>query len=366
MSESPLLKAVKERRTLLCVGAGGVGKTTLSASLALSGALQNRRSLVCTIDPARRLASALGLSQLGNAETPIPADRLSSAGLPSTLPLFAMMLDMKQTWDEFIERNAAPEDRERILGSRFYRSLSSVLAGSQEYIAMEKLWELRRERDYELLVLDTPPTAHALDFLSAPTRVLDFLGSDAVRLLLTPALSAGKFGLSFLTRGGTLTRGLSRFTGTALLQELAGFMLALSGLQERFRSRAEQVKELLADAGTAFVIVTGASSERLDEALSFHHHLRAQGHPVVAVVVNRVHTAPDSVDVAAQDLSSALRAKVKLTLEEAQALAARDGEGLARLRAAIAPTPIVQVPQFESDVHELIALERTARYLTES
>ncbi len=168
-----------------------------------------------------------------------------------------MMLDMKQTWDDLITRYAPPDKRERILYNRFYQSLSSALAGSQEYIAMEKLWELRNRRDYELIVLDTPPTAHALDFLEAPNRVLDFLDNEAAKWLLTPALAAGKFGLSLFNLGGSyVAKTLSKFTGTETLQELSGFMLAIASMNESFRERARGVRELLEAKQTGFVLVT--------------------------------------------------------------------------------------------------------------
>jgi anion-transporting ArsA/GET3 family ATPase len=364
MTDSPLLAAVRARRVLLCVGAGGVGKTTVSASLALLGAHEERRSLVCTIDPAKRLASALGLRQLGNNVAPIPPEQLAAAGLPKDLPLFAMMLDMKQTWDDFIERHASPEDRQKIFSNRFYRSLSSVLAGSQEYIAMEKLWQLRQERDYPLVVLDTPPASHALDFLDAPGRVLGFLGGEAARLLLAPAVAAGKLGLSLFKRGGFVARSLARFTGTEMLQELANFMLVLGGLEGSFRTRARQVQELLLDPGTAFVIVTSPAPERLAEALRLHAHLREHGYPVAAVVANRTHRPPPSgLDGELAGMRSDLRQKVERTRDEQRAQAARDHEGLTALARAVAPTPLVQVPQMSADVHELRGLEETARYL---
>src|SRR5262249_45224610 len=158
----------------------------------------------------------------------------------------AMMLDMKQTWDELIERQAPPDKRSRILNNRFYQSLSTALAGSQEYIAMEKLWQLRSQRDYGVIVLDTPPTPHALAFLDAPNRILDFLENEAAKWLLTPALAAGKVGLQLFNLGGSyVAKTISKLTGTETLQELSNFMLAMSGLNQGFRERAHDVKQLL-------------------------------------------------------------------------------------------------------------------------
>lgn len=231
---------------------------------------------------------------------------------------------------------------------------------------MEKLWQLRRERDYPLIVLDTPPTTHALEFLEAPNRVLDFLGNDAARVLLTPALAAGKFGLSFFKKGGLIGKSLSRFTGTELLSELANFMLVLGGLQNSFRARARQVQELLADEGTAFVLVTGPSPERMDEAVQFHEVLRSRGHRVAAVVVNRCHWVPPAeIPAELARLAPALADKVEKTRQEQRALAERDRAGIEALQEAVAPTPLAQVPQMSADVHDLGGLGETARYLTD-
>lgn len=363
--EAVLARTLAEARVLICVGAGGVGKTTVSASLALRSALGGRESLVCTIDPAKRLANALGVGALGNVEARIPDAVVREAGLTPGAPLHAMMLDMKRAWDELITRSASPEVAERIFQSRFYQALSGALAGSQEYIAMEKLWELRSSRGYPLIVLDTPPTAHALDFLDAPDRVLDFLDNDAARWLLDPALRAGKAGLRLFNLGGSFVfKQMARLTGAELLQELANFMLALSSLNDRFRERARAVKSLLADPQTAFVLVTGAAPERHDETVRFHSLLKANGMRPVAVVVNRVHVAPGAGEAAlAATLPSPLREKVLRTLEERATLAARDRAGIASLAGKVAGTPLLQVPRFEEDVHDLRALAGTARYL---
>lgn len=364
-TDQPLVEAVQRRDVLICVGSGGVGKTTVAASIALRAAVDGKSALVCTIDPARRLANSLGLSQLGNAEARIAGDKLVAAGLPPGAPLFAMMLDIKQTWDEFIERHAPPNRREQILSSRFYRSLSTTLAGSQEYIAMEMLWQLRAHRDYGLIVLDTPPTAHALDFLDAPNRVLDFLDNDASRWLLAPALTAGKLGLQLFNWGGSyIAKTISKLTGDETLQELASFMLAISGMNESFRQRARQVRALLAAERTAFVLVVGPNLEGLDEAVHFHTLLQQNHMAVAAVVVNRVQLPPRATDWSeAAALEPMLRHKVEATLGERQAAAAQDEEAIAQIRSRCEPTPLIQVPRFSLDVHDLAGLWRTSRFL---
>jgi anion-transporting ArsA/GET3 family ATPase len=327
--------------------------------------VEGRSSLVCTIDPARRLANSLGLVALGNQEMQVPATALEPLGVRPKSTLHAMMLDMKQTWDDLITRFAPPEQRERILSNRFYQSLSTALAGSQEYIALEKLWELRRRSEYELIVLDTPPTAHALDFLDAPNRILDFLDNEAAKWLLTPALKAGKIGLSLFNLGSSyVLKTLSKLTGGETLQELSAFMLALSSLNEGFRERARGVRDLLKDANTGFVLVTGPHPERLDEVTHFRTLLKQNQMEVLALVVNRVHPRPPpSLWDDAARLTKSRRTKVEETLNELKVLAEQDAAAIAQLSAACPDTPLIQVPRFELDVHDLTALWRTSRYL---
>jgi anion-transporting ArsA/GET3 family ATPase len=263
---------------LVCVGSGGVGKTTLAAAVALREARAGRKVLCCTIDPARRLADSLGLSALSQTETEIPLQGSAPAGRLDEESdgakggqLFAMMLDLKRSWDELILAVAKrPEDAERIFRNRYYQELSTSLAGSQEYAALAKLYQLWKERDYDLIVLDTPPTAQALDFLEAPDRILDFLDNPAARLLLTPALSAGKVGFKLLSLGsGTVLKNISRFTGVETLQQLAEFMLELSSMYDDFKGRAAEVKRLLQSDEARFLLVTALSEPSVDEALQF-------------------------------------------------------------------------------------------------
>jgi anion-transporting ArsA/GET3 family ATPase len=365
MSSSPLSAPLANKRVLVCVGAGGVGKTTVSAALSVQAALSGRSSLVCTIDPARRLANSLGLTELGNTELRIPEETLRKAELTLRAPLFAMMLDMKKSWDGFIERHATEEQREKILANRFYQTISTRLAGSQEYIAMEKLWELRQQNAYDLIVLDTPPTAHALDFLDAPTRVLDFFDNEAARWLLTPALLAGKVGLQVLNLGSSfLTKSLAKLTGAETLQELASLLLATSSIHGTFRDRAKDVRALLAAPETAFVLVTAPHSERLSETIRFHALLKDNRMEVAAIVVNRVHVAAGAPErQAAEALPRPLRDKVLVTLDEVARLTAEDARALAELEAKCAPTPLVRIPRFDADVHDLAGLAHTARFL---
>ncbi len=361
----PLAEALRSRGVVVCVGPGGVGKTTLAAALALQGAALGRNSLVCTIDPARRLASALGLAELGNLARPISAAELRAADIRLAAPVEAMMLDMKQSWDELIARSAPPQQRDRILANRFYQSLSSALAGSQEYIALEKLWELHASGKHQLVVLDTPPTAHARDFLDAPARVIDFLGTDTAKWLLKPALRGAKLGFRLVGLGGNLiSRTLSGIVGGQTLADLAAFLLAMSSLNDEFQERARAVSALLASEETVVVLVTGPAAERREEAVRFHQSLLEQHLNVAAVVVNQVHAGVGPEEAAASTrLPEPLRGKLERTISEANSLAQADAHGVRVLREAVAPTPLLTVPRFPGEVHDLGALWRAGAYL---
>jgi len=367
-------ESIAARRIVVCVGSGGVGKTTVAAAIALERAVAGARALVCTIDPARRLANALGLTSLGNVETPVPAHKFAEAGLAPRGQLFAMMLDVKRTWDDLVTRHAPdPARRERILRNRLYQQMSSALAGSQEYMAMEKLYELATDRDYDLIVLDTPPTAHALDFLDAPERILDFLGNDTARALLAPAIGAGRLGLRLAQLGGGyIAKTLGRFTGQATLADLGEFLQGFQGMYDGFKERAAAVRALLARRDVGFVLVSSPSPVSIDEALAFHERLHAESMPVAGLVVNRV--TPDLWNAAgplptAEELDGPLAAagvldgrfarRLALTLAEHQALAVAERQALGRLLARVS-VPRAVVPRLETDVHDLAGLASLA------
>jgi len=365
------------RRIVVCVGSGGVGKTTVAAAIALDRALAGGRALVCTIDPARRLANALGLSSLGNVESRVPDHKFADAGLRPKGELHAMMLDVKRTWDDLVTRHAPdPARRERILKNRLYQQMSSALAGSQEYMAMEKLFELATDRDYDLIVLDTPPTAHALDFLDAPDRILDFLGNDATRALLAPAIGAGKLGLRLAQLGGGyVAKTLARFTGQAALSDLGDFLQGFQGMYEGFKDRAAAVHALLSQPEVGFVLITSPSPVSIDEALAFHERLHAESMPIAGLVANRVTPdlwpgdgplpTPDDLEPALGDAAArngGFARRLASTLGEHQALAAAERRALGRLFEEVA-APHAIVPRLESDVHDLRGLARLAERL---
>jgi anion-transporting ArsA/GET3 family ATPase len=365
--------SLASRRIAVCVGSGGVGKTTVAAALALSRALEGQRTLVCTIDPARRLANALGLSTLGNVESRVPEHKFTEAGLRPRGELHAMMLDVKRTWDDLVTRHAPdPARRDRILRNRLYQQMSAALAGSQEYMAMEKLYELATDRDYDLIVLDTPPTAHALDFLDAPDRIVDFLGNETARTILAPAIGAGKLGLRLAQLGGGyIAKTLARFTGQQVLGDLGDFLQSFSGMYEGFKDRAAAVRSLLSRPEVGFVLVCAPSPVSVDEALAFHERLHAESMPVAGVVVNRLTPDLWRADAPLPDApalrgalgvaggSEDLAARLALTLEEHQALARAERRTIARLLDRTAGARAL-VPRLETDVHDLAGLARLA------
>jgi anion-transporting ArsA/GET3 family ATPase len=375
----PVLESLRSRRVAVVVGSGGVGKTSLAASIALARARQGGRALVCTIDPARRLAAALGLAGLGNTETRIALSPASGPGDAPGGELWAMMLDVKRTWDDLVARHAPDEEtRDRILGNRIYQQISGALAGSQEYMAMEKLFELTTERDYDLVVLDTPPTAHALDFLEAPDRILDFLGNETARRLFAPAVGATRFGARLFQLGGSyVARTLSRFTGSDVLRDVGEFLGQFQVMYDGFKERSAAVREMLTRPEVGFVLVASPSPMSIDEALFFHDHLARAGMPVAAVIANRVTPdlwpgegplpSPGDLATALGEPPGAvgeegLPARLSRTLREHQALARADARELARFFAG-APAPRAAVPRLEGDVHDLSGLDALGRHL---
>src|SRR5712692_1270546 len=283
--------ALLERRVIVVCGSGGVGKTTTAAALGLQAAIKGRRVLVCTIDPSRRLATSLGLSQLSAKPRTLDLRRFAPAEGGA---MAAMVLDTKSTFDAIVMRFAPDEAaRKRILGNRFYQRVSAALAGSHEYMAMEKLLELAADERFDLIVLDTPPTRHALDFLEAPDRLMSFLDTSVLRFFLRPYFEAGRLTLKVATRTGAMAfRLIDRFLGLQFLQDLSEFFLAFEGMYDGFKERAARVHDLLRDEASGFVLVAGPTRAALEEALYFHERLREKRMPFLGFIVNRVHPDP--------------------------------------------------------------------------
>lgn len=377
-----LKRLLAEKKTLIVVGPGGVGKTTTSAAFAVHAARMGLKTLVLTVDPARRLANALGLEELGNHEVRIDPARFAAAGVPlGAGELYGMMLDTKSTFDALIERYApSREVRDKIFANAFYQQASSALAGSQEYMAMEKLYEIREQRSYDLIILDTPPTPNALDFLSAPERLEDFLGSGATGMLMRGMKAAGKVGLGLLKVNAFVLRGLNRFVGTETFLDLLDFIQSFHEMYGGFKDRARRVREILRSSDVAFVIVTSTAPASIDEAGFFHDQLKRSHMPFGAVVVNRVrepNMAPEDLGGLEQHLVATARAtaslkpfdgyRVSRLLERVaracvdyETLAAVDGERLRELRGRFGDdaAKVHPVPHFERDIHDLEGLAR--------
>ena len=358
------------KRVAICAGSGGVGKTTTSAAIAMGLAAQGARVCVVTIDPARRLADALGIEQLGSEPHRVDDARFEGHGITIEGELWAMMLDPKHTFDELIEQ-LAPDERTRdeILANRIYRELSSAVAGSQEFTAVAKLYELHRSGRFDVIVLDTPPSRNALDFLDAPDRLTGFLEGRALRLFLAPSGIAARV----VGRGTSVVFSvLRRVTGVDLMNDLSVFFGALSGVMDGFRERATAVKALLADPATTFLIVTSPEREPVEEAIFFRGKLREAGMPFGGLVINRVHPLAagqesDEADEAAlaAELGGdvALARKVARTLREFRVLAHRDSESIARLTRELHEADPILVPHLDGDVHDVDGLVAVHRHL---
>ena len=358
-----VLDVTGDARVVICAGSGGVGKTTSAAAIAMGLAARGRSVAVVTIDPAKRLADALGLDALGNQPTKVASERFAAAGMPLRGELWAMTLDAKQTFDDLIT-TLAPDERTRaeILDNRIYQQLSGAIAGSQEFTAVAKVHELNTSGQFDVLVLDTPPSRNALDFLDAPDRLMAFFEGRALRLFLTPTGLAARA----LGRGsGFVASALGRLTGVDLIEDLTVFFRALSGLIDGFRERADGVRALLASDETTFLIVTSPEREPAAEALFFHRKLLESGLPFGGLIVNRVHALagdpserPDPAHVARDlepELGARLAAKVARTYAEAVLLAERDAAAIEDLEAALGGRAIL-VPELDGDVHDVAGL----------
>ena len=356
---SPSLRdLVEQRRILVCCGSGGVGKTTTAAALALEAARAGRRAVVVTIDPAKRLADALGLEGLTGTPTRIDGDWSGE--------LWALMLDTKSTFDDLVANNAGDGDQaERILQNRFYRNISGALSGTQEYMAMEKLYELHQQTDFDLVVVDTPPTRNALDFIDAPRRLSRFLDHRLFRMVTSPGRGIVK---AVNVAAQAFLRTVARVVGAEVIDDAIAFFQAFEGMEQGFRERAEAVFHLLSDDDTAFILVASPRRDTIEEARFFATKLGEANIKVRALVVNRMHphfgdglaeaTAERARTFEGTDLGGLYR-----NLADFQLVASREEEHLSGLAEAVAPAPVVRVPFLPTDVHDLGGLTEVASHL---
>jgi anion-transporting ArsA/GET3 family ATPase len=365
MSIAELLEG---KRVCVCGGSGGVGKTTSAAAIALGMAARGAKVAVVTIDPAKRLANALGLEELENEPRRVPARRLQREGLTVAGELWAMMLDPKRTFDELIDRIAPdPERAQEIKENRVYGELSTAVSGSQEFTAVAKLYDLDQEGKFDLLVLDTPPSRNAVDFLEAPGRLTSFLEGRALKAFMRPT----GLGMRVLGRGATpLLAALRRVTGIDLLSDLSTFFQLLGDMTNDFSLRAAQVQQMLRDETTAFVLVTSAGREPIDEAIWFHQTLQDSGLPFEGVIVNRVHhdlLGDHETGDVAETLERVLRPdlvdRVAENLHDYHVLARRDQDNIARLQSTLGTHPLLLVPHLDDDIHDIDGLLQMHRYL---
>ncbi|MEO6886965.1 MAG: ArsA-related P-loop ATPase [Jatrophihabitantaceae bacterium] len=360
-------------RIVVTCGSGGVGKTTTAAALALLGAEAGRRTVVLTIDPARRLAQSMGLTELDN--TPREVKGVANG------QLFAMMLDMKRTFDDVVLEHSTAERAEQIFANPFYQSLSSSFAGTQEYMAMEKLGQLSATGEWDLIIVDTPPSRSALDFLDAPNRLGRFLDGRMIRILTMPARTGGKTGLKVMTAGlGIFSKVFSRVLGGDLIRDLSAFVSALETMFGGFRERAQQTYELLKAPGTAFVVVAAPEPDALREASYFVERLSAERMPLAGLVVNRMrrtaHTDGPSLTAnqseAAADVLSTKPADAATNLAlaalrvhtEIARAAEHDARMAKRFSSAHPDVRVVSLPALPADVHDLDGLRTIGALLT--
>lgn len=380
-----LRDVVEKHTTIVCAGSGGVGKTTTAAAIALWGAMNGRRTVVLTIDPARRLADSLGLAIEGSAEAVLSPEAMKDRGLETRAPLAARMLDQKGAWDALIERHApSPEVKERVLGNRFYQHLSQSFAGSQEYMAIEELCSLQESGRFDLIVVDTPPSRHALDFLEAPRRISDFLDKKVVKWFV----GAGFSGMRIMNRtAGFVARKLEEATGVGVLSEVTEFFESMSTMFEGFSERIDRVYKALRGSGTAFILVSSPEEQVLEEAEYLSEQMAALGMPLRGLVFNRVHfefakvsdeEEPDPVvpngeiEPVEEILARAgiepksLARSLAENFVAYEALARGDGLRLEQFSSGLEQKiPIVQVPNFSTDLHRVESLVRLHPHLFE-
>lgn len=359
---------VREQSVIVCCGAGGVGKTTSAASLGVLAARAGRSAVVMTIDPAKRLAQAMGLDGLNNDPQPVALDAPGK--------LSAMMLDTKRTFDRMVETYAPDERvRETIFANSYYQQLSTTLGGSRELIAMERVLEIHNAREHDLLIVDTPPAQHALDFLDAPKRLIDLLDGSFTQMLLAPYGMAARAQFSFFRQSSALTlKFLERLSGLEMLADLSNFLLAFSSMFEGLKERSQRVLSLMSEPGTRFLLVCAPEPVSLNQAGLFARRLDEDGIGIAGVLVNRAHVPVSSLPLTSSDQArldaignpgrESLARRVEASLADARHLAAADARSLAVLESLGQPRQLV--PHFNRDLHSMADLIDFSEALTVS
>jgi anion-transporting ArsA/GET3 family ATPase len=356
-----MAELIDTAEVIVCCGSGGVGKTTTAAIIGLSAARRGRRAVVVTIDPARRLADALGLDHIGATASLIDGE------WPGELS--ALMLDAESTFDSLVERYAASDAQAlSILSNSFYRNISGTLSGTQEYMASEKLYELHQNEAYDLVVVDTPPTRNALDFLEAPERLSRFLNHRIYRAVTAPSRGVLRV---FNAATSAALRQVGKVVGSQVISDAVAFFQAFEGMEEGFRQRATSVTELFADEVTAFVLVTAPREDSVAEASFFAQRLAEDDIDVRALIVNRMHPPFGEADPAADEKADgelrgapggAALADYHRARADLRRLASEELANLAQLTAQVSSAVIVYVPSLATDVHDVAGLNRVASH----
>jgi anion-transporting ArsA/GET3 family ATPase len=379
MPTESLDQLIMSRRVLVVVGAGGVGKTTTAAALAVAAARKGKHVLCMTIDPAKRLAEALGLRKMSDEEQAISPELFAREGMSLAGSLTAMMLDSSATFDQLVVKYShSPERAKRLLDNKLYQYVSRSLAGTREYMAMEKLVAVQNDNRFDLVILDTPPTANALDFLDAPERLVEALDSPAIRWFIEAFQSTGRLSLNLLARSAAaVLRGLGRITGGGFLEAVAEFITELNDLFGGFRERAKIVQAALRSPEVSFVLTTSPAPMNIQEVLYFSDRLEGSQMPRGAFVVNRFRLPPPAADappsesevvsaIAARGLALDDEAPSRLVQAHADAvhLAALDAMHVRGLdERAKGKVPIVRIPELPTDVHDLTSLRQLSDML---
>ncbi len=370
----------RQKRIVVCVGPGGVGKTTTAAALGALAARHGRRTLVCTIDPAPRLADALGVGSLGAEPQPIPPEASRTLGIEGEGRLWAVRLDTQRAFAGLVEEQVADlQMRERIFSNPIYRQITTALAGSQEYAATLALYDLARRRQYDLIVLDTPPTQNALDFLAAPQRIAAAVSSPAIQWFARPNDKGGAFSFQRLRSGSALViRRMAKFVGNQFLEDIGAFLVDFRDVLGGFLERAREIEQLLRSTDVGFLLVLAPEVPAINEALYFHGRLREAGIPLGGFVANRVHQAPGADDPA--EIARRLRAQPALagltddaiaaaaqtlaaSAHDLRALCASERLELDRLAREAPGVPTTEVPLLDHEVDSLVELRTVGDHL---
>jgi len=369
-----VLSLVDSKRILLCCGSGGVGKTTTSAALAFLAASRGRRVLVLTIDPAKRLAQAMGLDNLSHEPQVIDISTLTNTKVDGSL--HGMMLDTKRTFDNLVEKYAVNDEvKESILNNNYYQHLSNSLAGSREFMAMERVYEIATEHDYDLVVVDTPPSQHALDFIDAPKRMMDLFEGRFLKILLKTTQAIGSTSSIFKRWSARPIKFLEKLIGSNVITDLTDFFAGFSGMFGGFIERSERIHALLQKNDCSFLLVCAPEPSSLNEAERFFQRLNGENMPIAGMIVNRVHNA-DSLGVVTKAVRADLLPLNKYSTKtqnlterliscslDQQALAGADNEAIANTNVAKQGMPVQKIPHFEHDLHSLEDIQTFANSL---